>query len=195
MVSAKSGATERTTRFGKVRLVVCGTGPDVLPVVRLAIPLGWDVTVIDHRPADQAHPERLPGARAVHCAEPSRLADLVPLGPRSAAVVMSHHFVRDTEYVGALLGSDAAYVGVLGPRTRTERMLAELTARGAAPAITDRLFNPIGLDVGGDGPEAIALAIVAEVAAVMHGRQGGHLRDRATAADRGAPARVSYVEP
>ena len=71
-------------------------------------------------------------------------------------------------------------MGVLGPRTRTERLLAELAARGAAAAPGDRLFGPVGLDLGGEGPDAIALAIVAEVAAVASGRPGGHLRDRQT---------------
>src|SRR5205807_6635773 len=106
-----------------VRFVVCGSGPDVAPVVRLAAQLGWDVTVVDHRPVEHAHPERFPDARVVECADPARLAAAVPLGARSAAIVMSHHFARDGEYVRALLGTDVGYIGVLGPRARTERML------------------------------------------------------------------------
>jgi xanthine/CO dehydrogenase XdhC/CoxF family maturation factor len=172
-----------------VRLVVCGTGPDVAPVVRLGTQLGWDVTVVDHRPAEYAHPERFPDARVVQCADPAALADAVPLGAGSAAVVMSHHFARDTEYVRALLASAVSYVGVLGPRARTERMLAELTSRGVAVTPDGRLYGPIGLDVGGDGPEAIALAVISEAAAVMHGRGGGHLRDRVAPLHGGAPAR------
>jgi xanthine dehydrogenase accessory factor len=136
------------------------------------------VTVVDHRPVAHAHPERFAGARVVECADSLRLAESVALTPRTAAVVMSHHFARDTDYVEALLASPAAYVGVLGPRSRTERMLADLAARGVGSPSGDRLHGPIGLDVGGDGREAIALAIVAEVSAVMHGRAGGHLRDR-----------------
>ena len=161
-----------------VRLVVCGSGPDALPVAALATQLGWDVAVVDHRPVEHAHPERFPGARVVECADPLRLAESVALTRRTAAVVMSHHFARDTDYVHALLASDARYVGVLGPRSRTERMLADLASRGTPAAPGDRLYGPVGLDVGGDGREAIALAIVAEVSAVMHGRAGGHLRDR-----------------
>jgi xanthine/CO dehydrogenase XdhC/CoxF family maturation factor len=159
--------------------VVCGSGPDTVPVVRLATGLGWHVTVVDHRPVVHAHAERFPGARVVECADPARLADAVALTPRTTAVVMSHHFGRDTDYAQALLAAGVAYVGVLGPRTRTDRMLAEMAARGVAPtAHGERLFGPVGLDVGGDGPEAIALAIVAEAAAVASGRAGGHLRDR-----------------
>ena len=162
-----------------VQLVVCGSGPDAVPVVHVAAPLGWTVTVVDHRPVEHAHPERFPEARVVECADPLRLADAVALGPRTAAVVMSHHFARDADYLYALLAAGAAYVGVLGPRARTERMLAELASRGLTPNATDgRLYGPVGLDIGGDGPDAIALAVVAEAAAVVNGRSGGHLRDR-----------------
>jgi xanthine/CO dehydrogenase XdhC/CoxF family maturation factor len=95
---------------------------------------------------------------------------------------MSHHFARATDYVQALLAAGVAYVGVLGPRSRTDRVLTELAARGAVPearaAHGARLYGPVGLDVGGDGPEAIALAVIAEVSAVASGRGGGHLRDR-----------------
>jgi xanthine/CO dehydrogenase XdhC/CoxF family maturation factor len=161
------------------RLVVCGSGPDAVPVVRLATQLGWDVTVVDHRPVVHARPERFPGARVVECADAAALAGAVPLTPRTAIVVMSHHFGRDTAYVGALLGTDVAYVGVLGPRSRMDRMLAELATRGIVPdAVGERLYGPVGLDLGGDGPEAIALAIISEVAAVTGGRTGGSLRDR-----------------
>ena len=90
---------------------------------------------------------------------------------------MSHHYPRDLAYVRALLASDAAYTGGLGPRARSERMLAEMSEaeRGRAEG---RMFAPIGLDIGGDGPEAIALSIIAEVSAVVNGRSASHLRDR-----------------
>lgn len=162
-----------------VRLIVCGTGPDAAPVARIASQLGWDVTVVDHRPLTSAHSSRFPGARVGECAEALRLADAVPLTPRSAAVVMSHHFARDRDYVQALIAADVAYLGVLGPRARTERMVAELTTGNARPpTIGDRFFAPVGLDLGGEGPDAIALAIISQVSAVTNGRAGGHLRDR-----------------
>ena len=162
-----------------IKLLVCGAGPDAAPLCRLARGLGWSVTVVDHRPVTAAHASRFPGARVVDCADALALADNVPLSPRTAAVVMSHHFARDTDYVSALLRAGVAYIGVLGPRARTERMLTELAARGESlPASDDALFAPVGLDLGGDGPESIALAIVAEVSAVMHDRSAGHLRAR-----------------
>jgi xanthine dehydrogenase accessory factor len=161
-----------------VRLVICGSGPDVVPLVRLGVELGWNLTVIDHRPLVHAHAERFPGARVAECPDPAHLAESVALTPHTAAVVMSHHYARDLDYVRALLVSDVAYIGVLGPRARAERMLAEMGANGDSLAGTERMFAPVGMDIGGDGPDAIALSIIAEVSATTALRNGGHLRDR-----------------
>ncbi|HEY0779572.1 MAG TPA: XdhC family protein [Gemmatirosa sp.] len=163
-----------------VRLVVCGSGPDAAPVVRLAAGLGWDVTVIAPHATSAGRGDRFPGARMAACADPDQLADAVPIAARTAAVVMSHDYARDRAYLGALLDAEAGYVGVMGPRRRTERMLADLASVGRTwpDARLASLFAPVGLDVGGDGPEAIALAIVAEVSAAASGRGGGHLRTR-----------------
>jgi xanthine/CO dehydrogenase XdhC/CoxF family maturation factor len=161
-----------------IDLVICGSGPDAIPVARLAASLGWFTTVVDPRPAALIAPERFAGARVVECAHSESLRDAVALSPRTAAVVMSHNYERDLAYLDALARSDVAYVGVLGPRARTERLLRDLESRGRAfpQSMLGRLFAPIGLDLGGDGAEAIALSIVAEVSSVMHGRTGAHLR-------------------
>ncbi len=182
-VVLQSGSTHVTLELvtPAIRLVICGSGPDTVPVSRLARGLGWDVSLIEHRAISEAHARRFPDVTVIECPDAGALPAVVPLRPRTAAVVMSHHFGRDIEYVRALLAASIAYVGVLGPRARTERMLAELAARGDAPPDGGALFGPVGLDLGGDGPEAIALAIVAEVSAVMHQRDANHLRDRAAA--------------
>jgi xanthine/CO dehydrogenase XdhC/CoxF family maturation factor len=164
-----------------VKLVICGSGPDVVPLVRLSSDLGWNLTVVDHRPVDKAHAERFPGATVVECNEPGTLGKSVSIGKHTAAVVMSHHYARDLDYMRALIATDAAYIGMLGPRARTERMIADMNASGAVIDPDERLFSPVGLDLGGEGPDAIALAIVAEISAVMSGRVGGHLRNRRAA--------------
>ena len=161
-----------------IRLVICGNGPDVVPLVRFATELGWNVAVVDHRPLDHAHPERFPGAVVVECAEPDVLGDAVALTAHTAGVVMSHNYARDLGYMRALLASEVAYIGMLGPRARTERMLAEINASGENIAVGERLFAPVGLDIGGEGPDGIALSIVSEVSARMTGVEGGSLRDR-----------------
>lgn len=162
-----------------IPLVICGSGPDVQPIARIATNLGWNVTVVDNRPVTDAQAARYPGAKVVECAEAAKLADSVKLTPHTAAVVMSHNLPRDTSYVRALLDGGIAYVGVLGPRARTERMLADLASHnGGKIANAENLFAPVGMDLGGDGPDAIALAIIAEIAAVSAKRSGGHLRDK-----------------
>lgn len=161
-----------------VRLVICGSGPDVIPLVTFATELGWDSTVVDHRPVEHARAERFPGARVVECADPLQIGKAVALTLHTAAVVMSHHYARDLDYVRGLLASDVAYVGVLGPRARSEQMLTEMRAAGERLEGIDRMFAPVGMDIGGDGPDAIALSIIAEVSAVISHRGGGHLRDR-----------------
>ena len=173
------------------RLVVCGSGPDVVPLVRFGSDLGWNVTVVDHRALEHAHPERFPGARVIECQSPEDIAGVVELNSHTAAVVMSHHYARDMEYMRALLSSRAPYIGMLGPRARTERMLADLAESGFPESIEKRLFTPVGLDIGGEGPDAIALAIIAEVSAVMSDAPGGHLRDSRGALHR-TPARETH---
>lgn len=175
-----------------IRLVVCGAGPDAAPVARFASELGWDVTVVDHRPVANAHSARFPGARVVECANALHLARVLPANQRFAAVVMSHHLARDRDYLYGLLKSEVTYLGVLGPRARTERMLAELVARERAlPEIDERLFSPIGMDLGGEGPDAIALSIISQISAVTSGRGGGHLRDCRAPLHTSPPAAVA----
>jgi xanthine dehydrogenase accessory factor len=94
--------------------------------------------------------------------------------------VMTHNFLRDKEYLRALLATPAAYIGMLGPAARTQRVLMELTDEGVSLTDEDRarLHGPAGLDVGAEGPEEIAQAIVAEIVAVKRGRGGGFLKER-----------------
>ena len=163
-----------------LRLVVCGAGHDAIPLVRAASVLGWNVTVVDDRPAFLTH-ARFPEATAfVSVDEPEDAAKAAEVDERTFAVVMTHNFLRDKEYVRSLLGSPAAYVGMLGPGARTERLLMELRDEGVEVAGTnrERIHGPAGLDLGGEGPEEIAQAIVAEIVAVKRRRAGGFLRDR-----------------
>jgi len=158
-----------------LHLVVCGAGPDAGPLVSAGLRQGWRVDVVDPR-RSFLREERFPGARLLH-AEPAEAATASGAGEWTAAVVMSHDFHRDAAFVGGFLGRGVPYLGVLGPRDRTVRLLAELPD---APAEADiaALHAPAGLDIGADGSEQVATAIVAEILAVLHGRSGGHLRGR-----------------
>ncbi len=163
-----------------VPLVVFGAGHDAVPLARLARELGWNVTVVDTR-AVRPHPERFPGANAVVACAPDAVAARVPLTGRSVAVVMTHNYHDDGALLQTLLASPARYVGVLGPRRRTERLLADLAADGHvfdAETALRTLRAPVGLDLGADNPAEIALSIVAEIQATLAGRAGGPLSDR-----------------
>ena len=159
-----------------LHLVICGAGPDAAPLAAAGLRHGWRVDVVDPR-RSFLRPERFPGARLLDSL-PDAAADATGAGEWSAVAVMSHDYVRDAAFVASFLGRGVAYLGILGPRDRTERLLAELAS---APSEDDRrrLHAPAGLDIGADGSEQVATAIVAEILAVLHGRGGSSLRDRA----------------
>jgi xanthine dehydrogenase accessory factor len=162
-----------------LRLLVCGAGHDAVPLVRSAAGLGWQVEVVDDRDAF-LDPARFPGATRFVKAEPIEAAREAVVDERTHVLVMSHNFLRDKDYLRSFLGSPAPYIGMLGPRARLERLLAALRREGFEPDPQDLavVHGPAGLDLGGDGPEEVAWAIVAEIIAVRNGRSGGFLKDR-----------------
>ena len=151
------------------QLLLLGAGPDAVPVAQLSGLLGWQTTVIDHRPY-YARPTRFPTARTVLDTGPEGLSDLLKTSPAKfdAAIIMSHHLASDLAYLRAIASTEIAYVGLLGPVTRRDRLLAELGP--AAATLSARLRAPVGLDLGADNPESIALAIAAEIQGTLAGR-------------------------
>ena len=152
------------------KLLILGAGPDAAPIVEFAARVNWKVTLIDHRPA-YADPTHFPLAERVILARPEELGNVVDLKHFAAAVVMSHHLPSDLDYLRNLAGSPIAYVGLLGPAPRREKLLNDL-GESAEPLRT-RLHAPVGLALGGRSPESIALAIVAEIHAFLHGANAG----------------------
>jgi xanthine/CO dehydrogenase XdhC/CoxF family maturation factor len=150
------------------RLLLLGAGPDALPVAELAARLNWRVTVADHRPA-YAVAAHFPAAERVLLARPEEIAQATDLSRFAAAVVMSHHLPSDLEYLRALSASSLAYIGLLGPPARREKLLSQLGIE--AQRLRPRLRAPVGLNLGGRTPEEIALAIVAEIQGCLHGVQ------------------------
>ena len=158
-----------------VSLTVFGAGDDVIPLIQLAKILGWHTRVIDQRKA-YATRERFPGADAVLCLRPEALATSpdVVISPESVVVIMSHQFAYDRELLRIILPQSPQYLGVLGPKSRTMRLLEEL----AETHDHSSLHAPAGLDIGGETPEEIAVSIIGEIQAVLARREGGLLRDR-----------------
>jgi xanthine dehydrogenase accessory factor len=160
-------------------LLVCGAGDDARPLVAYAEDAGFRVTVIDHRPALLA-PEWFPQASRLVLARPEEQAIVLPPAPRSLAVVKTHSLAQDREWARRLLAAGVPYVGMLGPHARTESILREIGTDGEG-----RVFGPVGLDLGADGPRQVALAIVAELLAFIAGRQPRHLNERKEAIHAG----------
>jgi xanthine dehydrogenase accessory factor len=166
----------------RIRLAVCGAGIDAVPVVAAARRLDWHVTLIDDRLAAAAT-HRWPDADHIVVPKPNEITQSVSEVDSEAAVIMSHNFERDADFLAGWLGTRAHYIGLMGPRHRTDALVAAVQARGAIIDATarGRMHGPIGLDIGAETPEEIAVAIVAEVQAVRVGRPGLSLSDRARA--------------
>lgn len=162
------------------RLVVFGAGHDAVPVVRFAKALGWHVTVADGR-AHYARRERFPEADAVVVTAADDPLRGCGVSAEAAVVLMTHSMEQDRALLGRLLQAPPRYLGQLGPRSRTERLLQALAEADPAfrPPATDALHAPVGLDIGAENPEEIALAIVGEIRAAFAGRGGAMLREHA----------------
>lgn len=160
-------------------LVVFGAGHDAVPLVHVARLAGFRVVVVDPREAFLTR-ERFPDANRLVRAHPEEVPERLELPPDACAVVMTHNYLQDQVLLRFLLPRPLAYLGVLGPWERTERLLSELAQEGLAEAASPppHLYAPIGMDIGAEGPEQIAIAVVAEILAVRHGKSGGSLRLR-----------------
>lgn len=157
------------------RLFVFGTGHDAMPVVQLAKSLGWDAVVCAHDARVSVRQRFHQLADEVLVGSPEELAERVDEADRAVTVVMSHHYERDKQSLAKLVGTHCRYIGVLGPRARTARMVSEL---GMGPYADARIHAPVGLEIGAETPQEIALAIISEVQANLARTQGVSLRER-----------------
>ena len=154
-------------------LLIFGAGHDAVPLVKYAKSLGWHVTVVDRRQS-YARPDHFPQADAVIAASAEEISKKINLNKESVAVIMTHHYPDDRALLEILLNSPVNYVGVLGPRSRTNRMLCE----SATIKFHPKLHAPIGLDIGADGPDQVAISIIAEILAHKNHRPATSLRQR-----------------
>jgi xanthine dehydrogenase accessory factor len=149
-------------------ILICGAGPDALPLVGAALGLGWRVSVVDHRPA-YADARRFPGAD-VRRADARDLRATVAVEECHAAVVMSHHLPSDVAYLRELAAAEVPdYVGLLGPAARRRRIAQELG--NSMNGLRKRIRGPVGIDIGAVTPEGIALSIVSQIHAWLAKRR------------------------
>jgi len=162
-----------------LHLVIAGAGNDAQPLVEMASVLGWKITVVDGRPS-YASGNRFPKADHVLVSKPDAVFDQVEIDARTVFVLMTHNYNYDLALMEIILEKNFTYLGTLGPKKKMERMLTELTERGFVinEAMLARLHGPIGLDIGAETAEEIALSILAEIKAVVSNHSASFLRDK-----------------
>jgi hypothetical protein len=162
-----------------ISIVIVGAGNDAMPMMQLADMLGWESRIVDGRHT-HAKTERFEAACQVLVSKPEGVLDKIPVDHRTAFVMMTHNYNYDFAMLKALLPLDIPYIGMLGPKKKTERMMDEI--RGSGMMITDKMlgkvYGPTGLELGAETPEEIAMSICSEILSVMNGTPGGQLKKK-----------------
>ena len=160
-----------------VSIIIIGAGNDVVPVVNMADILGWETTVVDGR-ANYAKQERFVSACQVLVAKPENVLEQIAIDEHTVFLLMTHNYNYDMAMLRQLLGKNVAYIGMLGPKKKRERMLNELKEGGAH--FTEQqlsvLHSPVGLDIGAETSEEIALSILSEIKAFFANKDVQSLR-------------------
>jgi xanthine dehydrogenase accessory factor len=161
-----------------VSLVAVGAGNDAIPLVNMADIIGWEVRVVDGRNT-HAKSERFASACQVLVSKPEDALNQIPIDEQTVFVLMTHNYNYDLAMLKALLPRSVTYIGVLGPKKKLERMLGELKEQGIV--VTEKqlntIYGPVGLEIGAETAEEIALSIIAEIKAVFSGKKGTPLRE------------------
>lgn len=162
-----------------ISLIIFGGGFDARPVSQLAKSLGWEVTVTDECAAHIA-PLFFPGADNLSLCSRTFIERDFNITPYTGCVLMSHNYEYDRDVLRTLLKTPAPYIGILGPRKRFDKMREEFDAEGIVLSTEDthRIHSPIGLDIGAEAPDEIAVSIIAEIQAKFTCRSGGFLKYR-----------------
>lgn len=162
-----------------ISLIIIGAGNDVFPLVEMTKVLGWQITVADGRHT-HANAQRLPHVHQLITGKPAEVLQQLVIDDWTVFVLMTHNYKYDLAMMKLLLPLNCRYIGTLGPKKRLERMFDELKEDGIT--ITDEqraiIHGPIGLDIGAEAAEEIALSVLAEIKAVFAKRTGGFLKNR-----------------
>ena len=158
----------------EARLLICGAGHIALPLARFANEVGFSVTVLDDR-SDFAHPSRFPGCTTITENFTIALRDM-PLGPSTYVVIITRGHEHDVDCLMKILPGQVAYVGLIGSRRRVSFVLQWLEEKGFSRERLKDVFTPIGIPIGAESPEEIALSIVSELICV---RRKGKAQARA----------------
>ena len=162
-----------------LQLVIVGAGNDTQPLMDLAHILGWRIIVVDGRPK-YATRARFPKAHQVTVTRAEDILSAIPVTDQTAVVLMTHNYNYDLAVLELLISANCPYIGLLGPQKKRNKMLEELAGKGVSipESILPNIYGPVGLDIGAETSEEIALSIVAEIKAVFSNRQGTPLKNR-----------------
>lgn len=154
-----------------ISLVIIGAGNDAIPMSQIAYILGWDVKVVDGRQT-HAKTDRFINACQVLVSKPEAVLEQITLDERTCFVLMTHNYNYDVAMLKALLGTTVPYIGVLGPKKKLHKMLSAIREEGVdiSDSMLSRIFGPTGLDIGAENAGEIATSIIAEIQAVMNGK-------------------------
>ncbi|HEY4195008.1 MAG TPA: XdhC family protein [Mucilaginibacter sp.] len=160
-----------------IQLIVAGAGNDVIPLAEIAETMGWNTVIADGR-SDRATLQRFPRAQKILVTKPKQLLDQIPVDEQTVFVLMTHNYNYDLELLKLLIGVDTDYIGLLGPKKKMQRMLDELREQGIEinSEQQEKIHGPVGLDIGAETAEEIALSIAAEIKAVLSARNGQSLK-------------------
>ena len=162
-----------------ISLIIFGGGFDARPVSALAKSLGWNVSVTDECVAHIA-PVFFPAADKLSLCDRTFVDRDFTITPYTACVLMSHNYEYDRDVLKKLLNTRTPYIGILGPRKRFDKMQEEFKETGLEISKSDlrKIHSPIGLDIGAETPDEIALSIISEIQGKFSSRSGGHLKYR-----------------
>jgi xanthine dehydrogenase accessory factor len=165
-----------------VSVIIVGAGNDAIPLTQMAAILGWETTVVDGRP-NYALPARFPMATRILVARPEQVCPQLVFDEHTVMVLMTHNYNYELALLKQVLPLNLNYLGILGPKKKLERLLTELEDDGT-PITQQQLnsiYGPVGLDIGSEGAEEIALSVIAEIKAVLSQRNGRSLKYKAAA--------------
>lgn len=159
-----------------IALIIAGAGNDIQPLAEIAYLLGWSVTIADGRPS-HACVQRFPKATRVLVAKPAQIVAEITIDEQTAVLLMTHNYNYDLELLSLLLKTNAPYIGTLGPKKKLIRMLDDLGQNTEENRL--RVHGPVGLDIGAETAEEIAISIIAEIKSVFSGGSARSLKEKA----------------
>lgn len=159
------------------QVMIFGAGHDAVPVAEYSVSLGYQTTVVDAREGFNTE-SLFPNTHRI-IVHPESYSDHITITKNTYVIVMNHHIDKDRKTLQFVLKSEAPYVGVLGPRSRRERMINQLNEEGTSLSDKElsKMHSPVGLDIGATTPQEIAISILAEIIALRNGHSGGFLHD------------------